>query len=230
MLPERLDGVIQLDAAPVHLVSLRGQRVGDVLAGNRAEQFAFLACFARQRQFDRPERRRRLLRLSALGLVPDPPRLRFGGDALLVAFGGLVRESLRQEVIPGVTGLHAHHLPGLAEGPHVLAQDHFHHRWYPLVVGVDSRRRKSSQVSASPSNVSPPRTNGSRNRAMNANTVATGAATPPAWATTTARPRTAYSTPSTSRRLAPASRHGSGTGSTASASATTQPQTSWSLK
>src|SRR6476646_1728451 len=193
MAAERLDRMLELDPAAIDRVPLSGQRGGDVLGGDRPEQLALLAGLAGDRHGDRAQLRRRPLGLGALGLAADTAGAGLGRDPLLVPLGGLEREAVRQEIVAGVAGLHPHHLPGLPERLHVLAQDHFHHRSNPPVDGVESRRRKSSQVSASPRSVSPPTTNGSRNSAMNPSTAATGPATPPAWVSTTASPRAAYS-------------------------------------
>src|SRR5256885_1953 len=92
-----------------------------------------------------------------------------------------LRVDLRgQQVVAGVSGLHPHHLAGLAQRLHVLAQNQFNHRSSPPVVGAETRRLKSSQVSASPSSVSPPRTNGSRNIAINTSTPVTARGIRPA--------------------------------------------------
>src|SRR5689334_19846683 len=201
---DRPDRVLELDAPAIDLMALGRQRRRDVLRGDRAEQLAFLARLAAERQRNAAQLGRGPLRLGPLGLVADAARPGLRRDPLLVTLGGLVGEAVGQEIVARVAWLDPHHLAGLAERPHVLAQDHFHHRLNPPVDGVDSRRRKSSQVSASPSRVSPPRTNGSKNTAMKPSTAPTGPATPPAWVRTTASPRAAYSTTSTRSRFAPA--------------------------
>ena len=190
-LAEGLDRVVELDSPAVHRVALGRQRVGDVLGGDGAEQLAFLAGLARQCERHRAERGGGALGLDPLGLVAGRPGAGFPSDPLLVTLGGLEREPSGQEKVARVAGLDPDHLAGFAERLHVFAQDHFNHRSTPVVVGVVSRRRKSSQVSESPSSVSPPTTNGNRNAEIRIRIAATGALIPRDSATTTASPRVA---------------------------------------
>src|SRR6478609_4695457 len=190
VLAQRLDRMLQLDAPTVDLVPLARQLLGDVLGGDGAEELALFAGFARQPKLNPRERRRLTLGAGPLGLQAHGPGLGLRRDTLLVAFGRLVGDPVVQEIVARVPRLDPHHLAGLAEGLDVFAQDHFDHRWKPPVAGV-RRRRKSSQVSARPSRVSPPRTNGSSSNVTAARATTTGAGTRPAIAANTAMPRTA---------------------------------------
>src|SRR5688572_24284052 len=93
MVAQRLDRVIQLDPAPVHLVPRPAQRVRQILCGDRAEELAFLAGLTGDGEGDGRQRGRGLLRLHLLGLVPRAAGAGLGGDPLLVALGRLVGEA-----------------------------------------------------------------------------------------------------------------------------------------
>src|SRR3954471_23482838 len=63
-----LDRMFQLYFAPVDHVSLAGERVGDVLRGNRAEELALVSGLARQGERHLSECGREPLNLGLLGL------------------------------------------------------------------------------------------------------------------------------------------------------------------
>jgi hypothetical protein len=65
VLTDGLDGMVELDLPLIHRMALGGQRIGHVLAGDRTEELAFLACQAK--------------------LMGDASRLRGLGIALLAA-------------------------------------------------------------------------------------------------------------------------------------------------
>src|SRR5262249_3079072 len=90
VLAQRLDRVLELDPAPVLLVTLLGECVGRVLGGDRAEQLALVPRLAGERDRDARQRRGELLGLRPLGLLPCGAGPAFGRDPLLVAFGGFV--------------------------------------------------------------------------------------------------------------------------------------------
>src|SRR5688572_23543937 len=113
MCPGGLDGVLQLDPPAIHRVTLAAESIRNVLRRDGAEPLALLP---------------RLLRLVPGGADPG-----LSGDALLVPLGGLVCQTLRQEIVASIAGLDSHHLTGPAERLDILPQYHFDHgstlRW-----------------------------------------------------------------------------------------------------
>ena len=134
VLPEGLDRMIELDPPPVHRWPSAAQRVGDVLRRDGAEELALLARLA-GRVSATAHRVAAIFSASHASPAACPGAARFGlrGDPLLVALARLVGQAVREQIIAGVPGLHPHQLARLAEGLHVLAQDHFDHgrllRW-----------------------------------------------------------------------------------------------------
>ena len=93
---ERLDRVLQLDPPLVDIVPELGQRLGDILGGDRAEQLAFLPRLPSERQRQGAQCSGEALGLTTLGGVPIGTGFPLRRDALLVAFGRLVRQAMRQ--------------------------------------------------------------------------------------------------------------------------------------
>src|SRR5918994_3579309 len=82
MLAQRLDRMLQLDPPAIHRVTLAPERVGHVLRGDRAEELAFLARLAGDREAHRRELGRGPFRLGLFRGAPDAPGPGLRGDPL----------------------------------------------------------------------------------------------------------------------------------------------------
>src|SRR5260221_7668627 len=175
----------------------------NVAGRDRAVQLLFFADLHREGERDPGEARGLGFRRLRLGRALLGDALRLEGDAVLVALGGRVGQSLGEEVVAGVAVLD---LDDLADGPEMrdgFAQNDFHRRTlYGAGDRVNRRWRNASQVSNTPS-VQRPGTRTKTGRTSTPETAAPAASIHPgtptaaATATTTAVPRRTYSAPST---------------------------------
>src|SRR3982750_2552939 len=97
-----LDRMIQLDLAAIDGMALPAERIGNVLGRDRSEQLAFFTCFAAESERDLAEGGGQLLCLAPLCLASCRAHPGLGRNSLLVSFARLVRQSLRQEIVPSV--------------------------------------------------------------------------------------------------------------------------------
>src|ERR1051325_3447463 len=123
-----LDGVIELDAALVHLDALRGERVGDLVGGDGAEEVAVIADPLLDRDLRALHGVGRLLGDGALLIGQSGPLLLLLLDGLHVAGRRLAGEILRDEEITGVAVLDGHDVAARTEAADLVSQNDLHGR------------------------------------------------------------------------------------------------------
>src|SRR5262245_42910702 len=231
-LAERADRLGEIDLALVDVNALFLEAALNVARRHRTVQLLFLPDLHRERERDPGQAGgldfgRLLLRRALLG-----DAFRLEGDALLVARGGRIGQSLGEQVIAGVAVLD---LDDVAGGPEVrdgFAQNDFHRRTLYRAGGRLNRRwRNASQVSNTPSVQSP----GTRTKTGTTSTPATaapaasihaGIPTALATAATTAAPRSTYNAPSTMPTFRAAHLSAASFGTAQTTNASTSPQAS----
>src|SRR5712692_793250 len=133
--PDQLDGLAELDLAFVHLVALRGERLGDVRRGDGAEQLIVFAGLARQRDTGRGEHLGLLLRALPLG---GGALVQHGANflqPLQIAGRGGDGELPRQQEIARIARGHFDYLAAGAQLFDVFLQDDLHRLSLGLKVG-----------------------------------------------------------------------------------------------
>src|ERR1039457_1162197 len=138
---ELLDGLGQVNFAPLDIETVLAQRAFEIDVGNRAEELALLAGARGERERERFDPGLDRERVGALGLAPAR------GGALLMLEGAQIflirldRELARQQIVARVAGADLDHVAGPSQVGEILVEYDLHVHRLCRLVSIPALRR-----------------------------------------------------------------------------------------